>query len=77
MSKLKRFDICIGGDFPDKDDHLTCDDGEFADGEVTQELYDALQYLVDLIFHPSIDADETLPELVAAKTALAKARGES
>lgn len=74
MSKLKRFDICIGGDFPDKDDQLTCDDGEFADGEVAQDLYDALSDVIDIAIEGELYLTFDIPAL---SELLAKARGES
>ena len=40
-------------------------------------LYKALEELMELIMHPSIEADETIKEIVAARKALSSARGDS
>lgn len=43
--------------------------------KMNQELLAAASSLVDLIMHPSLDADESIPELVAMQAAIAKAKG--
>lgn len=42
--------------------------------EINQQLYSALDTIYKLITHPANDADETIKELVAAKSALTAAR---
>ena len=39
------------------------------------ELLTAAGALVELIMHPSLEVDETIPEIVAMQAAIAKARG--
>lgn len=43
--------------------------------QVNQELLAAASSLVDFIMHPSLDADESIPELVAMQAAIAKTKG--
>jgi hypothetical protein len=39
------------------------------------DLLAAAKALIDLIMHPSLDTDESLPEIIAMQAAIAKATG--
>ena len=66
---LQKFDVQVSGHYPDEDDRIYGNDGEFVDADIAQDLYDALEAYVRMANAPQVIEQK-------AQDALAKARGE-
>ena len=69
---LQKFDVQVSGHYPDEDDRIYGNDGEFVDADIAQDLYEALAECYKWL-EESADGERATK---MALRALAKARGE-
>ena len=48
VEMIKRFDIMVSGHYPSKADREYCEDGDFVDADVANDMYEALLNLVPI-----------------------------
>ena len=75
---LQKFDVQVSGHYPDEDDRIYGNDGEFVDADIAQDLYEALQRAIDddEMATRKLGGSMSYETRVKARVALAKARGE-
>ena len=79
---LQKFDVQVSGHYPDEDDRIYGNDGEFVDADIAQDLYNALlsaeQSIATFMRVHGYSSESGAGHILAkVKAALAKARGES